>query len=103
MKLEFIKDSPELEEFVKTLKWKDSINFEGDLDDYHTFEAVYFQESSGKNFKVEMNRGGGIYSKATFNQYHRDFKTSEPYVVSFYEVKPIKVTRTEWENVENFT
>jgi len=100
MKLEFIKDSSELKEFLKTLKWKDSINFEGDLDDYHTFEAVYLQESSDKYFKTSMTRHGGVYNKATFNQYHRDFKTSEPYVVSFYEVKPIKVTRTEWENVE---
>ena len=99
MKLEFIKDSPELEEFVKTLKWKDSINFEGDLDDYHTFEAVYFQESSGKNFKVEMVRGGGVYSKARFSACRRDFKTSNPYVVSFYQVKPIEVTITEWEDV----
>lgn len=100
MKLEFIEDSPELQEFVKTLKWKDSIDYEGELDDYHTFTAIYFQESTNKYYKVEMNRSGGVYSKAKFTAYRRDFKTTEPYIVSFYEVVPVEVVRTEWVDVE---
>ena len=102
MKLEFLKDSPELDEFVKTLKWKDSVNFEGDLDDYHTFDAIYFQESSGKYYSIEMRRGGGVYSKAVFVYYRRNFLKTEPYVANFYEVKPVEVVRTEWLNVESF-
>lgn len=99
MKLEFVKESPELEEFVKSLKWKDSINFEGDLDDYHTFDAIYYRESSGKHYRVEMRRGDGVYSIAQFVAYHRDFKKSEPYVVTFYEVESIEVVRTEWVDI----
>lgn len=99
MKLEFIKDSSELNEFTKTLKWKDSVDFEGDVDDYYTFNAVYFQESTGKYFKIEMSRSGGIYSKARFAYYRRNFRKDEPYVATFYEVKPIEVTITEWEDV----
>ena len=50
MILEFIKDSSELKEFTKTLKWKDSVDFEGDFDDYHTFQSVFYQESTGKYY-----------------------------------------------------
>jgi len=100
MKIEFIKDSPELEEFVKTLKWEDSVNFEGDYDDYHTFDSIYYQKSSGKYFSVETKNRGGIYSKSEFIAYRRNFKSSEPYVVTFIEVKPIEVVRTEWQQVE---
>jgi hypothetical protein len=99
MKIEFLKDSPELDEFVKTLKWKDSVDFEGDMDDYYTFNAVYFQESTGKYFKIEMTHSGGIYSKARFAYHRRNFRKDEPYVATFYEVKPIEVTITEWEDV----
>ena len=100
MKIEFIKDSPELEKFVKTLKWEDSVNFEGDYDDYHTFDSIYYQESSGKYFSAEMLRHGGVYSTSKFVAYRRNFKSSEPYVVTFLEVKPIEVVRTEWQQVE---
>jgi len=98
-KLEFIKDSPELEEFVKTLKPITWDNFEGDYDDYHTFNQIYLQESSGKHFSAEMKRHGGIYSKPKFIAYRRNFKSSEPYVVTFIEVEPIEVVRTEWREV----
>jgi len=99
MKIEFIKDSPELEEFVKTLKWKDIVNFEGNYDDYHTFDSIYYQESSGKHFSAEMKRHGGIHCKSEFIAYCRNFKSSEPYVVTFIEVEPIEVVRTEWREV----
>lgn len=98
--LKFIEDSPELNEFVKTLKWKDNVNFQGDYDDYHTFDTIYFQESTGKYYKVETHRDGG-YSKAVFMYYRRNFRKDEPYVATFYEVKPVEVVRTEWECVEN--
>jgi hypothetical protein len=100
MKLEFIEDSVELKEFEKTLKWKDQDNVDGDLDDYHTFDAIYYQESSGKYYSVSMTRcSGGIYSKARYSAYRRNFKNSEPLVVNFYEVKPVEVVRIEWKNV----
>ena len=99
MKLEFIKDSVELKEFEKTLKWKDSDNVEGDLDDYHTFDSIYYQESSGKYYSVSMTRSFG-YSKARYSAYHRNFKKSEPLVVDFHEVKPVEVLRIEWEMCE---
>jgi hypothetical protein len=98
MTLEFIEDSVELKEFEKTLKWKDQDNVEGDLDDYHTFDAIYYQESSGKYYSVSMTRSsGGIYSK---DSYHRNFKKSEPLVVNFHEVKPIEVVITKWKMCE---
>ena len=101
MKLEFIEDSVELKEFEKTLKWKDQDNVEGDLDDYHTFDAISYQESSGKYYSVSMTRSsGGIYSKARYSAYHRNFKNSEPLVVNFHEVKPVEVVRIEWEMCE---
>jgi len=101
MKLEFIKDSSELNEFTKTLKWKDSVDFEGDLDDCHAFQSIFLQESTGKYYMVEMYRGGGVYNRADYVSYHRNFKTSEPYVVSFHEVKPVEVVRTVWKDVES--
>ena len=99
MKLEFIKDSVELKEFEKTLKWKDQDNFEGDPDDYYTFDAIYYQEASGKYYRVSMTRSSG-YSKARYSAYHRNFKNSEPLVVNFHEVKPVEVVRIEWETCE---
>jgi hypothetical protein len=100
MTLEFIKDSVELEEFAKTLKWKDSDNYEGGLDCYDSFDAIYYQESSGKYYSVRMETSGGIYSKARYSAYHRNFKNSEPLVVDFHEVKPVEVVRIEWEMCE---
>ena len=101
MKLEFIKDSVELKEFEKTLKWEDQDNVEGDLDDYYTFDAIYYQEASGKYYRVSMTRSSGsIYTKARYSAYHRNFKTSEPLVVDFHEVKPVEVVRIEWEMCE---
>ena len=99
MKLQFLKDSPELDEFFKTLKWEDSINIEGDLDDYHSFEAIYLQESTGKYYKVGMHRNS-YSSNAKFDAYRLNFKKDAPYVVSFYEVKAVEVVRTEWEEVD---
>jgi hypothetical protein len=100
MKLEFIKDSVELEEFAKTLKFKDQHNIEGDLDDYHSFDAIYYQQSSGKYYSVRMETSGSMYSKVRYSTYHRNFKNSEPLVVDFYEVKPVEVVRIEWEMCE---
>jgi|LakMenEpi03Aug12_release.lakeMendotaPanAssembly.Ray.scaffolds.fasta_scaffold853105_2 hypothetical protein len=101
MKLEFIEDSLELKEFEKTLKWEDQDNVEGDLDDYHTFDAIYYQESSGKYYSVSMTRSSGsIYTKARYSAHHRNFKKSEPLVVNFHEVKPVEVVRIEWEMCE---
>jgi hypothetical protein len=101
MKLEFIEDSVELKEFEKTLKWKDQDNVEGDLDDYHTFDAIYYQESSGKYYSVHMvSSSGGIYGKARYSAYHRNFKKSEPLVVNFHEVKPVEVVITKWKMCE---
>jgi hypothetical protein len=97
MKLEFIEDSVELKEFEKTLKWKDQDNVEGDLDDYHTFDAIYYQESSGKYYSVNMVRCGGT---DRYSAYRRNFKNSEPLVVNFHEVKPVEVVRIEWEMCE---
>jgi hypothetical protein len=98
MKLEFIQDSVELKEFEKTLKWKDQDNVEGDLDDYHTFDAIYYQESSGKYYSVSMTRSSGGTDR--YSAYHRNFKNSEPLVVNFYEVKPVEVVITEWKMCE---
>jgi hypothetical protein len=100
MRLEFIKDSVELEEFAKTLKWKDQHDIEGDLDGYHTFHAIFYQESSGKYYSVEMSMVKGVQTKAKYSAYHRNFKTSEPLVVDFHEVKPVEVVRIEWEMCE---
>ena len=105
MKLEFIKDSPELDEFVKTLKLYDTITVGGDFDDDHRFDAIYFQESTDKYYKVHMYMWSSSplssYTKAVFEEYRRNFKAGEPYVVSFCEVKPVEVVRTEWEEVES--
>ena len=100
MKLEFIEDSVELKEFEKTLKWKDQDNVEGDLDDYHTFDAIYYQESSGKYYSVEMSIVQGVQTKAKYSAYHRNFKKSEPLVVNFHEVKPVEVVITKWKMCE---
>lgn len=97
MTLEFIKDSVELEEFAKTLKWKDSHNYEGDLDCYHSFDAIHYQESSGKYYSVRMDKSRGEYR---YSVSRRNFKQSEPWVVNFYEVKPVEVVRIEWEMCE---
>jgi hypothetical protein len=97
MKLEFIKDSVELKEFEKTLKWEDQDNVEGDFDDYYTFDAIYYQESSGKYYSVNMVRCGGT---DRYSAYRRNFKNSEPLVVNFHEVKPVEVVRIEWEMCE---
>jgi hypothetical protein len=102
MKLEFIKDSPELIEFEKTLKWKDNIDPKySDVDDDRIFYAIYFQESSNKYYKVEMIDNGGIYSKPKHAFYRRNFKKSEPWVVTFYEVKSAEVTIVEWVDIED--
>jgi hypothetical protein len=97
MKLEFIKDSVELKEFEKTLKWKAEDNIEGDPDVHQIFDSIYYQESSGKYYSVNMVRCGGT---DRYSAYHRNFKNSEPLVVNFHEVKPVEVVRIEWEMCE---
>jgi hypothetical protein len=99
MNYEFEKDSKELDEFVKSLSYITSEDYEGDLDDFHTFQSIYFRKSDGKYYKAEMKSRGGVYGKSEFQYYHRNFKTNEPFVVNFYEVVPVEVVVTKWEEV----
>lgn len=101
MKLEFIKDSRELLEFEKTLKWEGSADHEVDEDGSKTYYAVYFQKSSGKFYKVEKLCESGIYSKPEYIAYRRNCKASEPFIINFYEVKPVEVTIVEWVDIED--
>lgn len=95
--LEFTQNSPELKAFEGTLEWKDNIHNDGYVDDYHTFESVYYQGSSGKYFKVEKFSRGGTYSK---HEYIARKAKSSKFVIEFVEVEPTEVTAIEWSEVE---
>lgn len=103
MKLEFIADSIELFDFVKSLKHIDDCNIVGDPDDYCRFESVYWSEAHQKHFMVECSKSDGSSSPVKFDKHRRNFDRSQPWVVTFYEVKPVEVTVTRWYNVDDET
>lgn len=99
MVLEFVKDSEELKDFVKTLKYVEADHYYIDSNnDEREYIAIYRCEQ--KYYSAEMRQNSGVYSKAEFVSHRRNFKASEPYVVRFIEVKPKQITVTKWEPID---
>ena len=66
----------------------------------HYRKFIFNDANQLKSLKFNIQvvvESGGIYSKARYSAYHRNFKNSEPLVVNFHEVKPVEVVRIEWE------
>ena len=100
MKIEFLKDSDELKQFVESCRFIDDVEINNDGYDDRTFFNRIYQSPEGKPYSVECVLRKGIKTKTEFVSYRREFKSSEPYVVTFHEVSPIEVTHTVWERVD---
>lgn len=100
MNLEFIKDSEELTEFVNSCRLVDTVDCGDDgYDDRRFFNRIY-ESKDFKTYLVECVLRNGIKTKTEFVAYRRNFKSSEPYVVTFTQVKPVEIVETIWEKVE---
>lgn len=100
MKLEFLKDSDELKKFVESCRVIEDVNYREDgRDDGYFFERIYQTSDYKKLYSVECWLRNGIRQKSVFVAYRRNFKSNEPFVVTFIEVKPVEVTTTIYEEV----
>lgn len=101
MKIEFLKDSDELKQFVESCRVLDDVNHEGGEDAGGTFfDRIYQTADHQKCYSVEcFSKYGRIRESIKFVGRRRDFKASEPYVVIFTQVTPVEVVTTVWEEV----
>jgi hypothetical protein len=99
MEFKFVEDSPELQAFAETLVWKTSINYEGSLYNYHTFDGIYFRELSNQYFKVPQKSNGEIYSEVKYRARYSDEYGRR--IIKFVEVKPIEVCAIDWQEVRD--
>ena len=99
MKLEFVKDSEELNKFVSSCRFIEDVEYvNAGVDDGCYFKRIY-ESTDKKLYSVYCFIKSGIRSKFEFVYYRRNFKSNEPYVVSFVQVKPVEVTTTIYEEV----
>lgn len=99
MKIEFLKDSEELKKFVDSCTPIEDVNYREDgRDDGYYFERIY-RSPDYKLYSVECWLKNGIRQKSQFLTHRRNFKSTEPFIVTFVQVNPVEVTTTVYEEV----
>lgn len=95
--IEFVKNSPELKEFIDSTKShnRHDEEYDGDSTSYTDIRV----NKDGKYYSVPMTVSDGMYSTPEISFHHRNYKSSEPYVVMVHEVKPYEYKVIGWENV----
>ena len=99
MNLEFLKDSDELKAFVNSCRFVEDTDHDDDGYDDRTFFRRIYETKDYKTYSVECFLRHGIKTKTEFEAHRRNFKSPEPYIVTFVEVRPVEITQTIWEPV----
>lgn len=92
MPLEFIQDSPELQNFVQNLSFVTTAH---EIDENEAVQV--YRHLDGKYYSVLTGYRG------RFCAHRKDWKKENPYVVKFTQVLPEKqvITVIKWRQVEN--